>query len=148
LWFEANLNLVRAMLRKRRGLPIDIRYIRPLTFAIIDSRYKMSRIELLQGTLDMLILNALRAGSNHGLGISRRIHQITRGTFDVRPGSLYTALHRLEEQGWLTAEWNDSENRRRAKFYELTATGKKQLQAETENWERISLAITRALRAT
>jgi transcriptional regulator len=108
----------------------------------------MSRIELLQGTLDMLILNGLRTGPNHGLGISRRIHQITRGTFDVRPGSLYTALHRLEEQGWVSAEWSDSENRRRAKFYELTAAGKKQLQTETENWERISLAITRALRAT
>ena len=108
----------------------------------------MSRIELLQGTLDMLILNALRTGPNHGLGISRRINQITRGTFDVRPGSLYTALHRLEEQGWLVSEWNGSENNRRAKFYELTTSGKKQLQAETENWERISLAITRALRAT
>jgi len=108
----------------------------------------MSRIELLQGTLDMLILNALRTGPNHGLGISRRINQITRGTFDVRPGSLYTALHRLEEQGWLSSEWNDSENNRRAKFYQITVSGKKQLQAETDNWERISLAITRALRAT
>src|SRR5215467_15703269 len=108
----------------------------------------MSRVELLQGTLDMLILNALRTGPNHGLGISRRINQITRGTFDVRPGSLYTALHRLEEQGWLSSEWNDSENNRRAKFYQITVSGKKQLQAETENWERISLAITRALRAT
>ncbi len=108
----------------------------------------MSRIELLQGTLDMLILNALRPEPNHGLGISRRIHQITRGTFDVRPGSLYTALHRLEEKGWLASEWKESENNRRAKFYQLTTTGKRQLQTETENWERISLAITRALRAT
>jgi PadR family transcriptional regulator PadR len=116
----------------------------------IDNRYKtktMSRIELLQGTLDMLILNALKLEDNHGLGISRRIHQITRGTFDVRPGSLYTALHRLEEKGWLVSRWNDSENNRRAKYYQLTATGKRQLAAETENWERISLAITRALRA-
>jgi PadR family transcriptional regulator len=116
----------------------------------IDNRYKtktMSRIELLQGTLDMLILNALKLEDNHGLGISRRIHQITRGTFDVRPGSLYTALHRLEEKGWLVSRWNDSENNRRAKYYQLTATGKCQLATETENWERISLAITRALRA-
>jgi PadR family transcriptional regulator, regulatory protein PadR len=116
----------------------------------IDNRYKtktMSRIELLQGTLDMLILNALKLEDNHGLGISRRIHQITRGTFDVRPGSLYTALHRLEEKGWLVSCWNDSENNRRAKYYQLTAAGKRQLAAETENWERISLAITRALRA-
>jgi transcriptional regulator len=107
----------------------------------------MSRIELLQGTLDMLILNALKLEDNHGLGISRRIHQITKGTFDVRPGSLYTALHRLEEKGWLVSRWEDSENNRRAKYYQLTATGKRQLATETENWERISLAITRALRA-
>jgi PadR family transcriptional regulator PadR len=108
----------------------------------------MSRVELLQGTLDMLILNALRSQPNHGLGVSRRIHQITQGTFDVRPGSLYTALHRLEEKGWLASEWRDSENNRRAKFYRLTSSGKRRLQAETENWDRISLAITRALRAT
>jgi transcriptional regulator len=108
----------------------------------------MSSIELLQGTLDMLILNALKLEANHGLGISRRILQITRGTFDVRPGSLYTALHRLEEKGWLESCWDESEKNRRAKYYEITAAGKKQLTAETENWERISLAITRALRAT
>lgn len=108
----------------------------------------MSKIELLQGTLDMLILNALKLEANHGLGISRRIHQITRGTFDVRPGSLYTALHRLEEKRWLVSRWDDSDKNRRAKFYQLTPAGKKQLAAETENWERISLAITRALRAT
>jgi PadR family transcriptional regulator, regulatory protein PadR len=107
----------------------------------------MSRIELLQGTLDMLILNALRPEANHGLGISRRIHQITRGTFDVRPGSLYTALHRLEERGWLASRWHESDKNRRAKYYQLTPAGKRQLAAETENWERISLAITRALRA-
>jgi PadR family transcriptional regulator, regulatory protein PadR len=107
----------------------------------IDSRYEqsyMSKTELLQGTLDMLILNALKLEANHGLGISRRIHQITRGTFDVR----------LEGKGWLVSRWDDSDKNRRAKFYQLTAVGKKQLTAETENWERISLAITRALRAT
>jgi PadR family transcriptional regulator, regulatory protein PadR len=107
----------------------------------------MSRIELLQGTLDMLVLNALKLEANHGLGISRRIHQITRGTFDVRPGSLYTALHRLEENGWLVSHWDESDKNRRAKYYQLTPAGKRQLAAETENWERISLAITRALRA-
>lgn len=96
----------------------------------------------------MLILNALKLEANHGLGISRRIHQITRGTFDVRPGSLYTALHRLEQKEWLASRWDDSDKNRRAKFYQLTAAGRKQLAAETENWERISLAITRALRAT
>jgi transcriptional regulator len=108
----------------------------------------MGRVELLQGTLDMLILNALKLEANHGLGISRRIHQLTRGTFDVRPGSLYTALHRLEAKGWLASRWDDSDKNRRAKFYQLTPAGKKQLAAETDNWERISLAITRALRAT
>jgi PadR family transcriptional regulator PadR len=136
-----------------------IRHVFILTFdttqqiipGVIDIRYEsriMTRIDLLQGTLDMLILNALKLDANHGLGISRRIHQITRGTFDVRPGSLYTALHRLEEKGWLASRWDDSEKGRRAKFYEITAAGKRQLTAETENWERISLAISRALRAT
>ena len=108
----------------------------------------MTKMEILQGTLDMLILNALRAGPNHGLGVSRRILQITRGAFDVRPGSLFPALHRLEERGWLTARWGESENNRRAKYYQLTAAGRRQLQTETDNWERVSLVITRALRTT
>ena len=108
----------------------------------------MTKMEILQGTLDMLILNALRAGPNHGLGVSRRILQITRGAFDVRPGSLFPALHRLEERGWLTARWGESENNRRAKYYQLTAPGRRQLQTETDNWERVSLVITRALRTT
>jgi len=111
-------------------------------------REEANNTELLQGTLDMLILNALKLEANHGLGVSRRIHQITRGTFDVRPGSLFPALHRLEEKGWLVSHWGESENNRRAKFYQLTAAGKRQLQNETENWERVSLAITRALRST
>jgi len=108
----------------------------------------MTKMEILQGTLDMLILNALRAGPNHGLGVSRRILQITRGALDVRPGSLFPALHRLEERGWLTARWGESENNRRAKYYQLTAAGRRQLQTETDNWERMSLVITRALRTT
>jgi len=108
----------------------------------------MAKMEILQGTLDMLILNALKTGPHHGLGVSRRIHQITHGAFDVRPGSLFPALHRLEDQGWLASKWGDSENNRRAKYYQLTAAGKRQLQSETESWERISLVISRALRAT
>jgi transcriptional regulator len=108
----------------------------------------MTKMELLQGTLDMLILNALRSGPYHGLGVSRRILQITHGAFDVRPGSLFPALHRLEEKGWLASRWGESENNRRAKYYQLTAAGKRQLQAETDNWERLSLIITRALRTT
>jgi len=111
-------------------------------------REETNNTELLQGTLDMLILNALKLEANHGLGVSRRIHQITRGTFDVRPGSLFPALHRLEEKGWLISRWGESENNRRAKYYQLTAAGKRQLQHETENWERVSLAITRALRSS
>jgi len=103
---------------------------------------------LLQGTLDLLILNSLVAGEIHGLGISRRIQQITRGTFVVKPGSLFPALHRMEEEGWISAFWGDSENNRRAKFYRLTKAGRKQLEVETERWDRISLAITQALAAS
>ena len=108
----------------------------------------MDKIEILQGTLDMLILQALKLERNHGLGISRRIYQITKGAFQPRPGSLFPALHRLEDKGWLSSEWGESENNRRAKYYQLTAAGKRQLKAETKNWERISLAIATALRTT
>jgi PadR family transcriptional regulator, regulatory protein PadR len=100
---------------------------------------------LLQGTLDLLILKSLMAGERHGLGISRRIQQITGGTFQVKPGSLFPALHRMEEEGWISAFWGDSENKRRAKYYRLTKAGQKQLDAETKRWERISCAIARAL---
>ena len=103
---------------------------------------------LLQGTLDLLILNSLVAGEMHGLGISRRIQQITRGTFVVKPGSLFPALHRMEEEGWISAFWGDSENNRRAKFYRLTKAGRKQLEVETKRWDKISLAITQALEAS
>jgi PadR family transcriptional regulator len=102
---------------------------------------------LLQGTLDLLILKALSTGELHGLGVSRRIEQITGGTFKVQPGSLFPALHRLEEAGWLSSTWNASENNRRAKFYVLTKTGRKQLGQETEEWNRIAVAIARALEA-
>ena len=104
-----------------------------------------SKINLLQGTLDLLILKALGAGELHGLGVSRLIAQITNGTFEVKPGSLFPALHRMEEAGWLTAFWGESENNRRAKFYKLTRTGQRQLQTETEEWNRISVAIAAAL---
>ena len=103
---------------------------------------------LLQGTLDLLILNALGPGELHGLGISRRIEQITQGTFQVKPGSLFPALYRMEEAGWLSSFWGESEHRRRAKFYRLTKAGKCQLEVETEQWTRVALAMTNALRAT
>jgi PadR family transcriptional regulator, regulatory protein PadR len=103
------------------------------------------RAALLQGTLDLLILKALSAGELHGLGVSRRVEQITDGTFVVQPGSLFPALHRLEEAGWLTSDWQPSENNRRAKYYRLTKAGRRQLGEETAQWNRISLAIARAL---
>jgi PadR family transcriptional regulator len=103
---------------------------------------------LLQGTLDMLILKSLVAGEMHGLGVSRRIEQITQGTFSVKPGSLFPCLHRMEEEGWISSFWGDSENNRRAKFYRLTKPGRKQLEAETNRWSRISLAIAQALEAS
>ena len=100
---------------------------------------------LLQGTLDLLILKSLIAGELHGLGISRRIQQLTGGTFHVKPGSLFPALHRMEDEGWISSFWGDSENNRRAKFYRLTKPGQKQLQLETKRWSRISWAIAQAL---
>ena len=108
----------------------------------------MSRATLLQGTLDLLILKALSAGELHGLGVSRRIEQITSGTFVVQPGSLFPALHRLEEAGWLKSAWEVSENNRRAKYYKLTRRGRKQLEQERADWQRIALAIGRALEAS
>lgn len=106
-----------------------------------------SQTNLLQGTLDLLILKALALGELHGLGISRRIEQITKGTFQVKPGSLFPALHRMEEAGWLSSQWGESENNRRAKFYALTKTGKQQLGEEKQQWERIAIAMTSALKA-
>jgi PadR family transcriptional regulator PadR len=103
---------------------------------------------LLQGTLDLLILKALAVGELHGLGVSRRIQQLTGGTFDVKPGSLFPALHRMEDEGWISSFWGDSENNRRAKFYRLTKAGKKQFATETKRWGRISGAITQALEAS
>src|SRR3984885_14646047 len=103
---------------------------------------------LLQGTLDLLILKALGTGELHGLGISRRIDQITQGTFLVKPGSLFPALHRMEEAGWLSSFWGDSENNRRAKFYRMTKAGKSQLEVETELWTRVAVAMANALKAT
>jgi transcriptional regulator len=107
-----------------------------------------SQTNLLQGTLDLLILKTLALDEMHGLGISRRIEQITKGAFQVKPGSLFPALHRMEEAGWLASSWGESENNRRAKYYRLTRAGRRQFGAETENWERISVAIASALQAS
>ena len=104
--------------------------------------------DLLQGTLDMLILKTLTLEPMHGWGISQRIQQISRDVLQVNQGSLYPALHRLELQGWIRSRWGASENNRRAKFYELTAPGQKQLREETENWERLSAAVIRILQTS
>jgi transcriptional regulator len=109
---------------------------------------KKKKVDLLQGTLDLLVLKALALEPLHGLGVSRRIEQITKGTFQVKPGSLFPALHRMEEAGWLESSWGESENNRRAKFYCLTQAGQRQLKSETEDWQRISLAIASALQTT
>ena len=104
-----------------------------------------AQTNLLQGTLDLLILKALALGELHGLGVSQRIEQITRGTFTVGPGSLFPALHRLEANGWLASQWGSSENNRKAKYYKLTRAGQKQLAVETGQWKRVATAIAFAL---
>jgi PadR family transcriptional regulator, regulatory protein PadR len=106
------------------------------------------KISLLQGTLDLLILKAIGDGEFHGLGVSRRIEQITQGAFHVTPGSLFPALHRMEEAGWLSSQWGESENNRRAKYYRLTKAGNRQLETETGEWKKVVLAMDRALKAT
>jgi transcriptional regulator len=109
---------------------------------------EQNQTSLLQGTLDLLILKALGDDEFHGLGISRRIEQITQGTFQVKPGSLFPALHRMEEAGWLTSFWGESENNRRAKFYRRTKAGQRQLGIETGEWKTIARAMKNALKAT
>jgi PadR family transcriptional regulator, regulatory protein PadR len=104
--------------------------------------------DLLQGTLDMLILKAVSLGPLHGYGILLRIQQISKDRLEIRQGSLYPALYRLEHQGWITSEWGESENRRKAKFYRLTVVGRRRLQAEAEGWNRMSEIVTAILRAT
>jgi PadR family transcriptional regulator, regulatory protein PadR len=105
----------------------------------------MSKLDLLQGTLDLLILRTLATGPLHGWAISERIQQISQDVLQVNQGSLYPALHRLEHQGWIAAEWGVSELGRRARFYRLTPKGRKQLEAERESWSRLTTAIGRVL---
>ena len=107
-----------------------------------------SKSDLLQGTLDVLVLKTLSTGPMHGWGISQRIQQQSDEVLEVNQGSLYPALHRLEEKGWISAEWGSSENNRRARFYSLTRSGRKQLAEETESWERFAAAVGRVLAAT
>ena len=107
-----------------------------------------SKADLLQGTLDMLILKTLALGPQHGWGISQRIQQITEEVLQVNQGSLYPALHRLEQRGWLASSWGASENNRQAKFYQLTRAGRRQLERETKEWARLSAAVARIMEAT
>jgi transcriptional regulator len=107
-----------------------------------------TRSELLQGTLDVLILKTLALAPMHGWGIAQRIHQLSRDVLQVNQGSLYPALYRLESKGWIRSEWGNSDNNRRAKFYELTKTGRRQLTDETDSWERFAAAVARVLEAS
>ena len=107
---------------------------------------KEDKTDLLQGTLDMLILKSLQLEPMHGFGISIRIRQMSDEVLQVEQGSLYPALYRLEEQGWIKAEWGVSDNNRKARFYSLTSAGRKQLEAETANWERLATAINLVLK--
>jgi transcriptional regulator len=103
-------------------------------------------VDLLQGTLDMLVLRTLLPGAMHGWGISQRIQQVSEDVLRVNQGSLYPALYRLEDQGWISAEWGASDNGRRAKFYTLTPSGRKRLEEERANWERLAAAVSHVLR--
>jgi len=104
------------------------------------------RLDLPQGTLDLLILKALSLGPQHGWAISERLHQVSRETLQVPQGSLYPALHRLERRGWIKARWGASDNNRKAKYYELTRPGRKQLEAEADTWSRLTAAVALVLR--
>jgi transcriptional regulator len=106
------------------------------------------RLDLPQGTLDLLILKSLSLGPQHGWAISERIHQVSRATLQIPQGSLYPALHRLERRGWIKAEWGASDNNRKAKYYELTRTGRKQLEAEAEAWDKLTAAVALVLKMT
>jgi PadR family transcriptional regulator PadR len=101
--------------------------------------------EILQGTLDLLILKTLSLEPLHGHGISRRLSQVTAGAFQVNPGSFFPALYRMEQEGWIRGDWGKTENNRRARYYKLTRDGRKRLDAETRNWERVSTAIRQVL---
>jgi PadR family transcriptional regulator, regulatory protein PadR len=103
------------------------------------------RTDLLLGTLDLLVLKVLDLEPLHGLGVGRRIEQVTRGAFDIKPGSLFPALYRLEHAGWLASSWGQSDTNRRARYYRLTAAGRRRLAAETAQWERVATAMTLAL---
>jgi transcriptional regulator len=108
----------------------------------------MSKLELLQGTLDLLVLRVLNGGPMHGFGIAQKIHLLSEDALKVEEGSLYPALYRMEAKGWIKAAWAQTENNRRAKYYELTKAGRKQLETEQTTWDRLTVAIGQVLKAT
>jgi PadR family transcriptional regulator, regulatory protein PadR len=112
----------------------------------VEGKMPPQSTDLLQGTLDLLILKTLALEAMHGWGIAQRIEQISENALQIGQGSLYPALHRLEYKGWIQADWGASENNRKAKFYALTPTGKRQLEAELENWDRLTTAIALVLK--
>ena len=107
-----------------------------------------SKVDIPQGTLDLLILKTLSLEPMHGLGVSRRLEQLTDGAFQVKPGSFFPSLHRLEQEGWIQGEWGRSANNRRAKYYRLTSAGKRKLRADTQDWRRVMATIVTVLEAT
>src|SRR6204780_5763589 len=126
-------------------MPLDIRHVSD-AFACRMSRGTMPTTDLLQGTLDLLILRTLALESMHGWGIAQRIQQVSKDALQIGQGSLYPALHRLEYKGWIRADWGASENNRKAKYYSLTRTGKKQLETELADWDRLTAAIALVLK--
>ncbi len=127
-----------ALLQEKRYLPVEA----------VGEQMTERRIDLPQGTLDLLILRTLALEALHGWAISERIHQISSKVLFVQQGSLYPALHRLERKGWIKARWGASENNRRAKFYELTASGRKQLELEESTWRKLAAAVAQILETT
>ena len=114
----------------------------------LKNRSESEKTEVLQGTLFMLVLKILGLEPMHGYGLTERLEQITEGTFQVNPGSLFPALHKMEQRGWVAAEWSQTENNRRAKFYRLTRKGRRRLETERESWNRVTVAIDRVMSTT
>lgn len=128
--------------------PLDILGIVSDTpLCTLGEKMAQNNLDLLQGTLDMLLLKALQFEPLHGYAIARRVQQLSKEALKVEEGSLYPALHRIEERGWVESEWGTSENNRRAKYYQLTRAGRKQLENEAAEWKRLSQAITRVMEA-
>lgn len=135
----------RSELRPIRHTPLALLHKPLYAFVEAEGERLTGRIELPQGTLDLLILRTLLPGAQHGWAISERVQQVSSEALSIQQGSLYPALHRLERRGWIKARWGISDNNRRAKYYELTSTGKRQLEAETQAWHKLTVAVQQVL---